>query len=224
MLAGNDQYHERVRSHKHKFTNLYLVKQRCREEFPGVDFPGVNIIESEDHPNILQEFGLPEVDAIADEKTHGPHAAHYWKWHVINHLIGLKVSTSDFIVFSDADCRMLDSAPEYRSWVERGVELLSNHNDIFIVSPSDGGSMHEAMVEDNIRLTRNVSQQMFLCNRQRFLDADFSIPWNWEFLAPGQPMQEYYYMFEGRMWRYIHENKLWRAILPATWRYWHDQW
>jgi hypothetical protein len=54
------------------------------------------------------------------------------------------------------------------------------------------------------------------------LEVDFNIPWNWEVLAPGGPMQEYYYMLEGRIWRYLHKNQLWRCILPdEIARYWH---
>jgi hypothetical protein len=84
--------------------------------------------------------------------------------------------------------------------------------------------MAERRLSGGVRLTQNVSQQMFLCNRAKLVGIDFDVPWNWEFTAPGGPMQEYYYMLEGRMWRYMHHNNMWRAILPKKWRYWHDAW
>jgi len=211
-----------VATHKHDFNKIILIRQRCRGQFDNIHFDGVMEVESEDHPNILTEYGLPEDDPVADEYTHGPTACHYWKWHVINHLIGMKVSKADFVVFSDDDCYIKHSTPK-RSWVVEGIDLLRQHSDILIVSPSDGGDMAEKRI-GSVRLTRNVSQQLFLANRLRLRAINFNIPWNWEKLAPGQPFQEYYYMLEGRIWRYMDAYGLWRAILPAEWRYWHGQW
>lgn len=209
-----------VASHGSDFDNVYLIYQRI--DSSNYSVPNyVQQINSDDFPTILQDFNIEPNQPIADGHTHGPTAAHYWKWHTINHLIGLKVSQADYIVFSDCDCRMLEQ-PD--SWVKRAVSVLEQHPEVLIVSPSDGGSMAEKLLPDGIRLTQNVSQQLFLCQRERMLDVDFDIPWNWEFLAPGGPMQEYYYMMEGRIWRYLHHNKLWRAILPVRWRYWHYQW
>lgn len=209
-----------VNSHAYQFNNVYLVYQNCRgikrRKLPDWVIP----IESEDHPMILTEFGISLPQDDAEHYTHGPSAAHYWKWHVINHLIGLKVSQADYIVFSDCDCR-IKSQPT--SWIPEGLQLLQ-HQDILIVSPSDGGSMAERLLTHGVRLTQNVSQQLFLCNRERLKAVNFDVPWNWEFLAPGGPMQEYYYMLEGRLWRYMHHNQLYRAILPEQWRYWHYQW
>jgi hypothetical protein len=179
-------------------------------------------LESEDYPDILTKYKIPEDDPIADEMTHGSTAPHYWRWHCINHLIGLDVSRAIYVVFSDADCRIKESPPG-RSWVDEGIKLLEKYNDILIVSPSDGGHMAEKRI-GSVRLTQNVSQQVFLCNRIRLNRIDFAIPWNWEYTAPGGPFQEYYYMLEGRMWRYMHKHGLYRAILPKQWRYWHDQW
>lgn len=223
-LHVKNQLSRRIKSHHHRFNKTILVRQRCRELFSDYRFEVDLEVESEDHPGILSEFNIPEYDRVADDMTHGPNAPHYWKWHVINHLIGLKVSTADYIVFSDCDCRIVVDAALKSSWVTKAIEILEKHDNVLIVSPSDGGEMHEAMLPYGIRLTQNVSQQMFLCNRDRFASIDFNIPWNWEYTAPGGPMQEYYYMLEGRIWRYMHDNNLYRAILPKYWRYWHDQW
>lgn len=221
---------DHINSHNYEFNKKVVIHQRLR----GYDYEPFNIdveiIESEDYPNILSEFNIPEEDTQADEFTHGPSAPHYWKWHVINHLIGLKVSQSDYIVFSDGDCKMVQQASEF-SWIQVGINLLKNNQDYLIISPSDGGNMEEKGFDTaigRIRLTQNVSQQLFLCrgsNQENpFKDIDFNVSWNWETLAPGGPMQEYYYMLEGRIWRYMHKNNFWRAILPASFRYWHLQW
>lgn len=229
-LYAPGELKSRVESHGYAFDNVCVVWQRCGDDFiaflGGVtgrytaDCPH-DVIRSEAHPNILSEFGIPENDPVADSYTHGPKAAHYWRWHVINHLIGLKVSTADYIVFSDCDCR-IKSQPS--SWVDKGIYILQRHREVLIVAPSDGGHMAERRLPGGVRLTQNISQQVFLCERERLKSIDFNVPWNWEFLAPGGPMQEYYYMLEGRMWRYMHHYGLYRAILPEQWRYWHDQW
>jgi len=225
-LAAPGELAMRIRSHQHDFYRNIVIRQRLRsvEGAESVMFPDASAeYESEDFPTILADFGIPEDDPIADEKTHGPAAVHYWKWHVINHLIGLTVSDADFIVFSDSDCRIKDS-PRNPSWVDMGIDLLYRRRDILIVAPSDGGHMAEKRLPRGVRLTQNVSQQLFMCHRKTLAAIDFAIPWNWEFIAPGGPFQEYYYMLEGRMWRYMHKHGLYRAILPEKWRYWHDAW
>lgn len=218
-----------VKSHQYEFDSIKIVHQRCNKitmllpdnTKESLKSYSIHIILSESHSDILSEFGLPENDEIADEFTHGPSAPHYWKWHVINHLIGLKVSSADYIIFSDNDC-MIRSQGGERSWIDIGIAILQSYPEILIVSPGDGAIMSEAITPEGYRCTQNVSQQLFLCNRKRMLEVDFNIPWNWEVLAPGGPMQEYYYMLEGRIWRYLHHNQLWRCILPDDIvRYWH---
>ena len=222
---------QHIISHEFNFSEVIVVHQRCKGiQYEPFNIP-VRIVESENYPDILTRFGLPEKDEVADEFTHGPTAPHYWKWHVINHLIGFIEAKSDYIVFSDADCAIV-SSPEHPSWIDAGITILENHPEVLIVSPGDGASMFERMLPDvkvnslvlqDIRLTQNVSQQLFLCRRS-LGEIDFNISWNWENLAPGGPFQEYYYMLEGRIWRYMDKHNLWRAILPDTWRYWHYQW
>jgi hypothetical protein len=213
---------EMISSHRYPFDEVIVVHQRCRGlEYRPFDWPGVRIVESESHPNILTEFGLPEDDPFADELTHGPTAPHYWKWHCINHLIALKEAKSDYIVFSDCDCLIIGSDP-VKSWVEEAMEILEVYPQVLIVGPSDGGSMAEAWLDGGrARLTQNVSQQLFIAERERLKKIDFNVPWHWEKLAPGGPFQEYYFLMEGRIWRYLDREGLWRAVLPDRWRYWH---
>lgn len=217
-----------VNSHQWHFDNVIIIQQRMTPSaaspapsIEGLNTDALRVVPSELHPNILTEFGLPENDPIADEYTHGPTAAHYWKWHVINHLIGLKESDADFIVFSDNDC-LIRSQDSGRSWVIEAMRVLKEYPQILIVGPGDGATMAEAQTKEGYRLTRNVSQQLFVCERQELMDADFDIDWGGEFNAPGGPMQEYYYMLEGRIWRYLEQRNMWRCIMPDyIARYWH---
>lgn len=226
-LAAPGELYSRVRSHLYHFDNVFVVRQRCRGEFDDVVFssPEFAVTElcSEDYPDILTTFGIKD-DPKADEMTHGPTAPHYWKWHVINHLIVSYESKADYIVFSDADCRILK---QFDTWIDVAIRALSLWPQILIVSPSDGGTMAEMIIggfHGGLRLTQNISQQMFIVNRNRFLSIDFDDVWNGIMDAPGGPFQEYYYLLEGRLWRYMKNHGLYRAILPDKWRYWHDQW
>lgn len=227
-LYAPDWLRAMIASHGIHFDAVRIVHQRCggldMPEPPQVRFlacDSLHIIPSESHPNILTEFGLPESDPIADEWTHGETGPHYYKWHVINHLIGLKRSDAKYIVFSDSDC-LIKSKSSDDNWIHKGIDILNNHPEVLIVSPGDGATMAEAQTIEGYRLTQNVSQQLFLCERERLLNIDFNIPWNWEVLAPGGPFQEFYWLLEGRMWRYMHKHGLWRCILPDyVARYWH---
>lgn len=228
-------YHETwlsdmVNSHEYQFDNIRIVHQRC--DYYSADIPAsfefeyiFHPISSTHHPNILSEFGLPEQDEIADHYTHGPTALHYWKWHVINHLIGLKVSAAKYIVFSDNDClirKQINVEDFGANWIGEGIRMLEKYPEILIVSPGDGATMFEAQTREGYRLTQNVSQQLFLCEREKLASINFNVNWGGEFRAPGGPMQEYYFMLEGRIWRYMDKHNLWRCILPDyVARYWH---
>ena len=224
-LHDNHEFDKRMSSHDFEFNDFHVIRQRCGNDFDDVVFTAKEH-RSEDYPNILQDFGISE-SAKAEEMTHGPSGAHYWKWHVINHLIGLQVSTADYIVFQDCDCRMVSNGEFGDPWIPRGIDLLNHYPEILIVAPSDGGHEQVNTIYDPkgvIRLTQTVSQQMFLCDRKVLSKINFDVPWDWEFTAPGGPMAEFYYMLEGRMWRYMNKYRLFRAMLPETWRYWHDGW
>ncbi len=222
---------EMIASHQYNFDEVIIVHQRCR----GLEYrptPQARIIESEnyypwiikdekEYPSIFDKFGINIFNPIAARDCHNPGAAHWWMWHVLNHLIVLEESKADYIVFSDCDSLIINSDPA-KSWVTEAIEILESYPQVYIVGPSDGGDMAEARLPDGrARLTRNVSQQLFITHRERFTRTEFDIPWNWEYLAPGGPMAEYYWMMEGRIWRHLHKHNLWRAILPDAWRYWH---
>lgn len=174
-LFNYEELQKRVETHRYAFHEVIVVKQRLRDvpESKIAIFSNADrVVESEDYPHVLRDFGLPDEDKIADDYTHGPEAPHYWKWHVINHLIGLTVSQAEYIVFSDADCRMVSNAAP--SWIDVGIQLLQQHPEILIVGPSDGGMMAERRIRKPygvVRLTQNISQQVFLCNRQRLLEG-----------------------------------------------------
>jgi len=224
-LSQPGELESRVLSHGYSFNTVNVIRQRCDHDFDNIVFSSnsftVTEWRTEDFPNILQDFNLPEVDEQAEEfYRYDPPYNHIWTRHCINHLIGLKISQADYIVFSDCDCRM-DHQPS--SWVNVAIDILNRYNDALIVCPSEGGYMEEKRI-GNIRFTQNVSQQLFCCERARFKTIDFNVPWNWEVKCPGDPAGVYYWMLEGRIWRYMHKNNLYRAILPIEWRYSHDGW
>jgi hypothetical protein len=237
-----------VRGHGYPFSNVIVVHQRCRDIVRGkdgeiryegaksirpiLDIPNLVFVQTEDSPNILTEFRIPENDPDADFWTHGPKSAHYWKWHVINHLNAVKASNADYIVFSDSDITMVKNGPP--SWVEKGVECLKKYPEVFMVSPDEGGAEVDRAVPEG-RMVKTVSQQIFLVDRKRFMEANFAVPYDSSALhedpskrkstklAPFGPLQEFYFMLEGRIWRWIDSQGLYRLMLKPQWRYWHWQ-
>ena len=212
---------EMLASHRYPFDEVIVVHQRCRGlQYRPFDDQNVRVVESEDYyPKIYGRFNIDLNNPVAARDCHGPGAAHWWVWHTLNHLIVLEEARSDYIVFSDCDCVIVNS-PQERSWVAEAIGILQRYSEVLIVSPGDGGDMHEAGIPE-ARLTRNVSQQLFIAERERFRRTEFDIPWNWEKTAPGSPMAEFYHMAEGRIWRHLDKYGLWRAVLPDRWRYWH---
>lgn len=210
-----------VTSHQTSFDEVLVVHQRCKGlEYRPITEIAHRILESENYyPQIYDRFHIDLNNPISARDCHGPDAAHWWVWHTLNHLITLEEAKSDYIVFSDCDCLIISS--DARSWVDEAIDILQHYPDVLIVGPSDGGSMAEKRIPE-ARLTRNVSQQLFIANRERLKAMDWDIPFNWEKTAPGGPFQEFYHLAEGRIWRYLDKNGLWRAILPDRWRYWHS--
>jgi hypothetical protein len=211
---------EMIGSHCYPFDEVLVVHQHCRGlQYRPFDRP-VRIVESEDYyPQIYDRFHIDLNNPISARDCHGPDAAHWWVWHTLNHLIVLEETKSDYVVFSDCDCRIIRSDPKI-SWVEEAVYILTHYPNVLIVGPGDGGDMMEARIPE-ARLTRNVSQQLFIANRERLKAMDWDVPFNWEKTAPGGPCQEYYHMAEGRLWRFMDKHGLWRAVLPDSFRYWH---
>jgi len=215
-----------VASHAWPFDKVIVVHQKCRsQDYPPFDTACQPVdLPREKFDPLLLRFGVDPTNARAEELTHGEGAAHWWKAHVVNHLCGLEHTTGEFVVFADCDT-YIKSQPS--SWVGLGIAILRNKPEVLIVSPGDGaqngGPGEGGHWEDGTRLTRNVSQQLFICRGQEFRQkVNFDVPWNGKFDAPGGPLQEWYFMLEGRLGRYMDQSGQWRAILPDAWRYWHD--
>jgi len=216
---------DNVNSHGIKFNEVHLIHQRTRPEqeqhgvYPELvrlnqaieNFKPHYISESE-YDEILKSFNINPDNPEADDYTHGWTAQHYWKHHCVNHLKAFMVSGADYLVMSDADC-FIKSQRSGKSWVQEGIEILRSKPEILIVSPSDGNGG---------KTTQNMSQQLFVCDRKKLSGINFDIPF--EGFRDGGPMQEYYFMLEGRIGRYMEKNNLWRYILPNEYRYWHAQW
>ena len=201
-----------LKSHAFPFDEVLIVHQNCR----GIPYRPITeirhrVIESEDYyPQIFAEYGIKWPDPELDVLTHGLGAAHFWEAHTQNHLIELKEATGEYIVFADCDTKIIRSG--VRSWVEEGIAVLRNNPMVFCVSPNDGA---------NGRLTREMSQQLFLVNAGRMRAGPLGLPWNGKFDAPAGPMQEFYGMLEGRIGRLLAEKHWYRYVLSDQHRYWH---
>lgn len=216
---------ELIGTHNYPFAEIQIVHQRCGD-LPFNPLPGSKVIriEEKDYPYILGRFGIPHRDPVLSELTHGWTGPHYYEHHCVNHCAHLLNASSDYILFSDADCRMI-AQPEGQSWVTKAIEILRQYPEVLIVAPSDGGHEFNRMLPDGVRLTQTVSQQIFLAERRALLEMDFThLPWDGQFRAPYGPFQEFYGLFEGHLWRWMDQHGLYRAVLPESFRYWHGQW
>ncbi len=222
---------ELVSCHNYSFDEVLIVHQRCEglewtisyEDFPKdkSSWRVLNIFE-EDYPAILGKFGIPHRDLLYSETTHGWNGPHYYEHHCVNHCKEILEATSDYILFTDADCRIIHQPS---SWVTKAIEVLETYSDVLIVSPSDGGHEFDHMLADGTRLTRTVSQQIFLGRREQLAKMDFTnLRWDGQFNAPYGPFQEFYVMFEGHLWRWMEHHNMYRAVLPEQYRYWHGEW
>jgi hypothetical protein len=219
---------EMVESHSYPFDDVLVVHQRCRAaDYPPFDFPCRTVdLPEERFDGLFLRFNVSPSNPRADDLSHGPGGAHFWRWHLGNHLSGLENTKADYIVFADCDTKMV-SQPPGRSWVEEAIYLLGVYPHLLIVGPGDGGESGGSCAEGGwigrTRLTRNVSQQMFCCRGDEFRrKVNFDVPWDGRFDAPGGPMQEFYVMLEGRLSLYMRTTDQWRAILPDRWRYYHN--
>ena len=218
-----------VASHQWLFNDVVVVHQRCKAaDYQPFDVPCRTVdLPREEMDNLLLRHGVNPDQPECEKITHGEGAAHWWKGHNCNHFLGAEVTDTDYIVFADCDTHM-KRQPDGQPWIQVGIAILQNRPDVLIVSPGDGGQMGGASAEggqwpDGTRLTRNVSQQLFLCRGEQFRqEINFDVPWDGEMNAPGGPFPEFYCLLEGRLWRHMRETGTWRAILPDAWRYWHD--
>lgn len=220
MQSLHDNFKTIVDSHGFEFNRLHVIYQRC-EPAPGttLEIPdwaegriSFHKIREQDYDGLLQKFGIPTEDKRADEITHGPTNAHYWKNHVVNHLCAIDKSNADYIVFNDSDCLMVRN--DEPGWIQVSVDLLSQdtaENRIhFCFSPSDGAPGP----------TQTMSQQLFIARRDELLKMDWNC-WNGHFIEGG-PMPEYYVMAEGRIGMYMQKTNTYRGVFGDEFRYWHS--
>ena len=203
-------FNRHVKSHGYDFDVINIIFQRIPMRAVSKPAKGYHI-GRHNYNQILISNGINPDNKEADDYTHGWDAAHYWKHHCVNHLKALNKSTADYIVLADADCYIKEQP---RSWVTEGIKILESDKSILVVSPSDGTK--------GAHQTQNMSQQVMLVNRKRLLKIDFDLPF--EGFKEGGPMQEYYFMLEGRIGRYMEKNNLYRYMLSSQFRYWHSQW
>jgi len=186
-------------SHKYPFHEVILIRQRCRGINAGEIDPSVRILESEDYPDIFAQFNIDADDPVASAVSN-PGSRYYWKYHCMNQLIGLSASSADYIAFTDCD-NLLEREREGNPWVKRGLDILQNQHDVLMVCPSHGGPGGDER-------TKVISQCMFLCERQRFLDLDYNVP-----VPDGVQWGEFHFEFEGRIWRYAQRHPVYRVML-----------
>lgn len=192
-------------SHQYVFDNIIVVHQMTASKMSdgGIITPE---IWDDEIDQLLERNGINPNNPEAEYYTHGPTAAHYWKWHCINHLKALEVSEAEYIVLSDSDCRMIKN----NNWIKQGIEILKRDRSILVVSPSDGGTEVKTQI---------MSQQLFLCERERLKNIKWEYPF--EGFPPNGPFQEYWWLAEGRIGKYMEKNGLYRYILGHDCRYWH---
>jgi hypothetical protein len=213
-LHAPGQLRKQAESNRFEFNRLIIIYQACKAD--DYDLPddtddmviSINRVSFYDLDGVLKDWNID----IEGQYSSQVDKAHYWKYHVVNHLVAAEATTADYIVFADNDCWMIKQ-PEHVSWVERGVEILQAMPEIFIVSPNDG---------EPERKTMRFSQQMFLTRVNEFRDADFNQPnWDGNVNVPDGPMPEYWAMLEGRMELYCRVTGQYRYVLGPEYRYWH---
>ena len=215
---------ELINCHNYPFDEILVTHQRIGDlpyTLPDDSRIKVLDIATEDYPIILSGFGIPHLNPVGIELTHGWNGPHYYEHHCVNHCAEILSTNTDYIVFTDADCRIVNQPS---SWAEKGIEILENYPEAFIVAPSDGGQEFN-FIADGCRFTQTVSQQIFMGRTAQFKKLDFTnLQWDGKYDAPYGPFQEFYMLFEGWMFRHMRANNLYRAVLPEQWRYWHSEW
>jgi len=213
-LHAPGQLKRQVESNNYPFDEIIIIYQLCNaydEDFPP--FPDCNfrlnvyVIDSLD--SVLAAF---DIDMYKPQYVSPTDKVHTWKNHTVNHLAAVMHSSSNYIVFADNDCWMVRQ-PAGKSWVDKGIEILSANPDVFIVSPNDG---------EPERKTQVISQQMFMARTNEFREADFNQPgWDGNPHVEGGPLPEYWGMMEGRISIYCKYTNKYRYVLPPEYRYWH---
>jgi hypothetical protein len=208
-LHAPGQLRKQVESNSYAFDEILVMYQLCNPDFykPLVPYLPITQVEITDIDDTLRAF---EIDIDKPQYISPTDKIHRWKYHVVNHLKAISEATTDYIVFADADCWMVS---QLQSWVQFGIEKLEADKNIFIVSPNDG---------EPERLTRRMSQQMFMARVEEFRRANFNQPrWDGNVNISGGPLPEYWAMLEGRMELHCRVTNQWRYVCPPEYRYWH---
>lgn len=208
LIHKPGQLWHQITSNNYHFDSLGVINQ-CVEPKP-FDIGVLQYhIKNEQHiDEILFKWGI---DLTKPQYTSKTDKAHQWRYHVVNHIYAAQNCHTDYIVFADNDCWIVDSIGQ--SWVTYGMAMLELNPLIWMVSPNDG---------EEERMIRRVSQQMFLVRARDFKAADFNQPgWDGDTNIPGGPMPEYWGMLEGRIELWLRHINKYRYVLPAHYRYWH---
>jgi hypothetical protein len=210
-LHAPGQLQLQVESNNYPFDEVLVIHQLCNPmHYEKIDYPCSQVVITDiDMCLIAQGIDIDKPQYSSSVDKH-----HTWKNHVVNHLVAVDLSDSDYIVFADNDCWMVrqPSGTLFDSWVQMGIEILDMNPEIFIVSPNDG---------EPERRTQVISQQMFMARTSEFREADFNQPG-----YSGNPrdypeMPEYHAMLEGRIHYYCKATGKYRYVLPPEYRYWH---
>lgn len=212
-LHQSGQLKKQVESNRWDFNEVIVVHQLCNPLdysnplFPDCSF-NIKCPIIEDVDRVLKSFNIDLDKPQYKSETDGHH---FWKPHVVNHLKAISETSAEFIVFADSDCWMIKNEG---SWVKHAIDMLiANPRNIFLVSPNDG---------ERSRMTRRMSQQMFMVRVADFLLMNFNQPgWDGNVNIPGGPFPEYHSLLEGRMEYYCKYINRFRYVCPDKFRYWH---
>ncbi len=210
-LHKPNQLRSQVLSNEYLFDEVIVIHQQCDpndyEPFTwNMSYP-LFLYRIDDLDLILNAF---EIDIDKPQYVSSVDKTHFWKNHVVNHLAAVQRSTSDYMVFADADCWIIRQS---NSWVDKAISILESQPDVFLVSPNDG---------EESRIIQRMSQQMFMVRTEEFRNMDFNQPgWDGNPHVPGGPFPEYWSLLEGRMEIYCKYVNRYRYVLSSEYRYWH---
>jgi len=189
-----------VASHQYPFSEVILIRQRCRDIDVGEPEIACRVLEAEDYPNIRAEFGIREENVEADIHARPPtffeEKTYYWKYHCWNQLIGIKEAKTRYVVLTDCDV-VIEGEP----WVERAIEALKDPTNL-CAAPGHGQPSHQSHVGSQITI---------LFERERFMKLDYEVP-----LPLGEQLGMFHFVFEGRLQRYMNAHKVYRYMLGGS--------
>lgn len=209
-LHRPNQLRRQVLSNEYLFNQVIVIHQQCdpNDYEPilwNMSYP-LFLYRIDDLDLILNDF---RVDINKPQYVSSVDKAHFWKYHVVNHLAAVQRSQSDYMVFADADCWIIR---QNSSWVNKAIKILESQPDVFLVSPNDG---------EPERKTQVMSQQMFMVRTEEFRNMDFNQPgWDGDVKKLSE-MPEYASMLEGRIHFYCKYHNKYRYVLGPEYRYWH---